>query len=73
MEHFKKWLEESKFKLETNGYFRNTKHEKDSLYHDCYHEDGEVCLGCRACIFTKCELTHAYLCFYFSPIGLMNK
>ena len=68
MEHFRNWLGDSKFKYEMglNGYyiFRNTNHEKDANYHDCCHY-GEVCSGCRACVFNTCELTHAYLCFLF--------
>jgi hypothetical protein len=71
MSEFKTFMNEHNFEtVMINGhqYFRDRKYESDPNYHDCGIIDDEICRGCRACIYSYCELTHSFLVYLIEDL-----
>lgn len=58
-----------------HNYYRDTQNQSDPYFHDCgiIHQEfdseenpkKQICEGCRGCVYSTCEVAHAFLVYLF--------
>jgi len=76
MEELVTFLNQHKFTtvvINNHESFRDRKYESDPNHHDCGYIDGNTCLGCRACVFSTCEIMHNFLIYLIDDLKWSDK